>query len=505
MKKVTLYINSDGERREVTLEDELSIGRTSQANIALSDSGLSRVNTTFFRDGDDVFVVDENSTNGTFVNGNQVFDRPREVNNRDEITIGNNTTIRVEVTDKQAVSTSAPISSEPAKTTTPKKSKSKPKAQTPPPAQQLPMLPIIAGVSVVTIILFAGVAILLVKIAGNASSSKPTPTASLSAEIIPKRVVDPLGGEDPDDIDDLIASWETEDKSVDANVLAETQSTMTSTSSGTPTVAELVVPIEFFNKMINLAKEPRSPSGERPAGMNVTRDLCCGVPKQTRKLSEMVRGGYKQPLDYAELAEKKLKGDLIELPVATDFYVLDVGGNANGDEFNEFSWKTNPRSIKLAPDSPKYKILQQLANNFDGQKYDLNNPSHRRTMKIRLLRMFNKRAKPILMEFAQKYKNKFNRPLRITSLTRSMEYQISLNANNPNSFKVSGEGSLPPHTSGCAFDLARKQMTTDEQNFMIQTLTEMEQRGVLDALIEYNANACFHIFIYDDGKPPAGM
>lgn len=30
----------------------------------------------------------------------------------------------------------------------------------------------------------------------------------------------------------------------------------------------------------------------------------------------------------------------------------------------------------------------------------------------------------------------------------------------------------------------------------------MEQEGILDALREGNLNACFHVFIYDDGKPP---
>jgi hypothetical protein len=33
-------------------------------------------------------------------------------------------------------------------------------------------------------------------------------------------------------------------------------------------------------------------------------------------------------------------------------------------------------------------------------------------------------------------------------------------------------------------------------------LAEMENRGVLDALIEYGTNACFHVFIYADGNPP---
>ena len=71
-----------------------------------------------------------------------------------------------------------------------------------------------------------------------------------------------------------------------------------------------------------------------------------------------------------------------------------------------------------------------------------------------------------------------------------------------NSFKVRGEGSLPPHTSGCAFDLSRKHMPADEQNFVMEKLAEMERAGELDALIEYGVNACFHVFIYRDGIPP---
>jgi hypothetical protein len=83
-----------------------------------------------------------------------------------------------------------------------------------------------------------------------------------------------------------------------------------------------------------------------------------------------------------------------------------------------------------------------------------------------------------------------------------MDYQILLNRGNPNSFKVRGEGSLPPHTYGCAFDLARKHMTAEEQNFVMLKLAEMEDANRLDALIEYGVNACFHIFIYFDNKPP---
>jgi hypothetical protein len=116
--------------------------------------------------------------------------------------------------------------------------------------------------------------------------------------------------------------------------------------------------------------------------------------------------------------------------------------------------------------------------------------------------MFNKAARPVLEELGKAYFTQFKRPLRVTSLTRSMDYQIGLNKTNPNSFKVTGKGSLPPHTSGCAFDLARKHMSVEEQNFMMAKLKDMENRGIIDSLREGGANSCFHTFIYADGKPP---
>ena len=104
--------------------------------------------------------------------------------------------------------------------------------------------------------------------------------------------------------------------------------------------------------MLGLAKAPRSPSGERPPGLNVKQELCCGVPKQKAKLEQMVRErGYTQPLDFADLAERRLNGELIELPAATRHYVLDVGGSATEGEFTQFSWQTNPRSAPIPKDS----------------------------------------------------------------------------------------------------------------------------------------------------------
>ena len=45
-------------------------------------------------------------------------------------------------------------------------------------------------------------------------------------------------------------------------------------------------------------------------------------------------------------------------------------------------------------------------------------------------------------------------------------------------------------------------MPVEEQNFVMAKLAEMERAGELDALIEYGANACFHVFIYHDGVAP---
>jgi S-DNA-T family DNA segregation ATPase FtsK/SpoIIIE len=95
MNKVTLEIENSFERKTVTLEEELSVGRTGAAQLIISDAGLSRVNTTFFRDGDDVLIADENSLNGTSLNGERITGRPRVLSDGDEIRIGSDTLIRV--------------------------------------------------------------------------------------------------------------------------------------------------------------------------------------------------------------------------------------------------------------------------------------------------------------------------------------------------------------------------------------------------------------------------
>ena len=504
MKKVIPHIASSYDRRSVDVGDEISIGRTDASDVVLEDGGLSRKNTTIFRDGELLLIADENSTNGTFLNGRKLSGPPAELHDGDEIKIGSETTIKVEVEgeyslprfDPQAVDAAAgPVPNvKPAEV-----SANQPIASGTSQSNRPPMILIVAGLMTVGIIVVGLVAFLIFGLTSKpptGNGTKPTPIISKTSRI-PVRVIDPLGGEDEDDLDDLIASWETAEQEINAGNVSDIN-----VGSADAEEKDLNVTAALLADRQKKALEPRNAeTGIRPAGLAVPKELFGdGVIKQKAKLSEMKSTGYHQPLDFAELAEKRLKGDLIEMPMATQSFYLDVGGSASDGPFQSFSFQDG--DVEIPAGSPKYQTLAQLAANFAGQKYDLNNAADRKQMRIRLLRMFNKRAKPILQELADAYFKQFGRPLRVTSLTRSIDYQISLNATNVNSFKVKGEGSLPPHTSGCAFDLARKHMTAEEQNFVMQKLAEMEHSNRLDALIEYGVNACFHIFIYFDGNPP---
>ena len=513
MKKITLRIENPFERETVSLEDEISIGRTDASRIVLSDTGLSRKNTTFFRDGDAVFVVDENSTNGTFVGGQKISGPPVQVFDGDVVTLGTETRVSIEIGEKQeskAQSQSPAISNSPSTNndgqTATKNQKPKTKNQK---AKRPPMLLMFALGSTVLILALGGVALLVaskLNLDGNKNSGNPTPQP-IKGAFIPVRVIDPLGGEDPDDIDDLIASWEVEEKTLNADDLKEINS-VSPTVENKP--SDLNVSIEFFKQQLNKALN-HGASGAEPAGLiPLPVELIGGnVSKQKAKLAELInRKSFLQPMDFGDLARLRIEGTFVgEMPMATESYVLDIGGSATGDEFTSFEFGADgfSKTAPITPAHPKYKYLKQLADNFDGQKYDLNNSADRKQMRIRLLRMYNKDSRKLFEEICNAYYQQFKVPLRVTSLLRSMDYQIGLNKTNSNSFKVSGKGSLPPHTSGCAFDISRKNLTKDEQNFIMRKFAELERNRKIDSLREGNANACFHSFIYPDGIEPTNL
>jgi len=68
-------------------KDTLVIGRLDECDITLSDAGASRRHAEVRREGDEWYVVDLDSTNGTLLNGKSV--RRARLNPKDVILIGN--------------------------------------------------------------------------------------------------------------------------------------------------------------------------------------------------------------------------------------------------------------------------------------------------------------------------------------------------------------------------------------------------------------------------------
>ena len=498
-REITLIINSpEGEQIRKLDAANLTVGRTELSDLILDDAGLSRRHTTFEQHDGEVWIFDENSTNGTFLNGKQINSEGARVFDGDEIRLGDNTRIFVQI---RAAAESP-----------------KPKAQSPKPenvtnneqrttnneqpknnAQRTILIAaVVLSVFIISLALI-GVFIVAPRLGNNANGRNARTPDPVQTEI-GQAIVDPLK-KDPtnEEIDELLKLLEETQEEIKTEDIEDVKIAAT---DATTEDQKLNVTRAFWEQQKARALEPRANTGERPAGLDPPAPLSeRGVPKQTAKIRELINVlNYKVPMDFADLAEKRLKGELIELPMATDDYFLEVGSSATEDAFTSFDFETQYNPIPQA--SEKYRCLSNLSQIFGGLKYDLSNGRDRKQMRIRLLRMFHPSARRVLEEIAAAYKKQFNRPLRVTSLTRSMDYQIKLNQVNPNSFKVRGPGSLPPHTSGCTFDLGRKHMSAEEQNFVMRRLADFENRGVLDALIEYNVNACFHVFIYPDGKPP---
>jgi len=84
--------------QSIAIEDErTSFGRGSEATHRFDDEGLSRLNSTIYRDGDRIWIIDENSTNGTFVNGERPAAAGTPLRNGDTIKIGHKTNLTVRI------------------------------------------------------------------------------------------------------------------------------------------------------------------------------------------------------------------------------------------------------------------------------------------------------------------------------------------------------------------------------------------------------------------------
>ena len=113
MEIILTYPTPEGSREIVVEGERMSFGRGSEADYRFDDDGLSRHNSTIYRDGTRVWIVDENSTNGTFVNGQEVQGSGTPLKNGDTIKIGHSTNLTVRISVQVAKQSSA---NKPAKT-----------------------------------------------------------------------------------------------------------------------------------------------------------------------------------------------------------------------------------------------------------------------------------------------------------------------------------------------------------------------------------------------------
>lgn len=100
MLEVTFTYPTPEGSREIQINGErTSFGRGSEAEHRFADDGLSRLHATIYRESDRVWIVDENSSNGTFVNGQRVGGSGTALKHGDEIRIGHQTRLNVRFTE----------------------------------------------------------------------------------------------------------------------------------------------------------------------------------------------------------------------------------------------------------------------------------------------------------------------------------------------------------------------------------------------------------------------
>ena len=95
-----IYPTPEGSQEIKIDSGKISFGRGSEADQRFADDGLSRLHATVYREGVKVWIVDENSSNGTFVNGQRVSGGGTPLKNGDTIRIGHRTELKVRATEK---------------------------------------------------------------------------------------------------------------------------------------------------------------------------------------------------------------------------------------------------------------------------------------------------------------------------------------------------------------------------------------------------------------------
>ena len=144
----------------------------------------------------------------------------------------------------------------------------------------------------------------------------------------------------------------------------------------------------------------------------------------------------------------------------------------------------------------EYQQLSGFAHDFEGDAYDLNDADARVRLKTRLLSFVRPEARDVLIRIAHDYNEKFDRPLPISSLVRPEQYQHELARFNVNAAR----GSTPPHSTGLAFDIYYRYMSSAEQQYLMSAIAKLKDEGRIEALRESRDN--IHVYVFAGGRRP---
>ena len=204
-------------------------------------------------------------------------------------------------------------------------------------------------------------------------------------------------------------------------------------------------------------------------------------------------------LDYFDLAGMLERHELVPVPALTDSYILfGIGQRANDEPFEPFQDTNQNSDAEPQVITPEmYQAMQNLAKDFNGRSYDLNDPSDRYALKVNMLSSVRPEALKIMEQVASAYHSQFGRPLPVSSLVRPEQYQHSLRRVNRNAVTIDA----PPHSTGLAFDIDYRYMSIAEQNFVMRELARLKNEGRIEVIRERSAN--FHVFAFINGvRPP---
>jgi hypothetical protein len=144
----------------------------------------------------------------------------------------------------------------------------------------------------------------------------------------------------------------------------------------------------------------------------------------------------------------------------------------------------------------EYQQLSDFARDFEGEAYDLNDSDARGRLKTRLLSFVRPEARDVLIRIAHDYRETFDRPLPVSSLVRPEQYQRDLARSNANAAR----GSTPPHSTGLAFDIYYRYMSSAEQQYLMSAIARLKDEGRIEALRESRDN--IHVYVFAGGQRP---